>query len=69
MNIHTQLVFYVGFTGLCVLGVALFLAWLLWSLGWDLYDHWLQQRTRRRHRAFDARVGRDVYRDAKGVQR
>jgi hypothetical protein len=69
VNTHEQLVFGAGFAfmiGLCAL---VFLGWLVWALVWDAYDHLMQQRTRRRNTAFDARVGRDCYRDAKGVTR
>jgi hypothetical protein len=58
-----------SFAVLMAIGASALIAWILWSLGWDLYDHFLQERTRRRNARFDARVGRDVYRDVKGVQR
>jgi hypothetical protein len=48
MSDHDALVFALGFTFLCVITVAAFMGWLLWSLFWDLYDHLMQQRTRRR---------------------
>lgn len=61
--------FRVFFSLLMGLGAGAFLVWCLWDLSWDLYDHWMEQRTRRRNTRFDARVGRDCYRDTKGVQR
>jgi hypothetical protein len=64
-----QLTFAVWFTALCAIGSLAFFAWLLWSLFWDVYDHLMQQRTRRRNAQFDARVGRDCYRDTKGITR
>lgn len=69
MSQHAQLVFAAWFAGLISLAVACFLAWLVWSLCWDLYDHLMQQRTRRRNACFDARVGRDCFRDIPGVHR
>lgn len=69
MSAHAQLVLAIGFTGLCVIATAAFMGWLLWSLAWDLYDHWMQQRTRRRMNRFAPRSSRDSFRDMKGVQR
>lgn len=40
-----------------------FVCWILWAVFWDLYDHLMQQRKRRSNAHFDARVGRDCYRD------
>jgi hypothetical protein len=65
MDSHTQLMLAIDisiFFGLCTLG---FFIWLAWGLCWDLYDYLRQRRTR--IAKFDARVGRDVYRDVKGL--
>jgi hypothetical protein len=43
--------------------------WGLWAAAWDIYDYFMQQRIRRRNAQFDARVGRDCYRDTKGITR
>jgi hypothetical protein len=59
--------FAIWFNTLMGIGSALFLGWCVWSLCWDLYDYLMQQRTRRRNQQFDARVGRDVYRDMRGT--
>jgi hypothetical protein len=67
MNTHEQLVFATGFAFMIALCAAVFLGWLVWALMWDAYDHLTQHRTRRRNRQFDARVGRDCYRDVRGV--
>ena len=69
MSQHLQFTFSVWFTGLSAIVATAFVAWLIWSLFWDLYDHLMQQRTRRRNAQFDARVGRDCYRDIKGITR
>jgi hypothetical protein len=71
MSPHTQLVLAVGFAAL-IGGLSLaFVGWLLWSLLWDLYDHWMQQRTRARHNRFDGArsTERFAFRDFKGVHR
>jgi hypothetical protein len=59
--------FAIWFDTMMGLGAAGFLAWLVWSLFFDIYDHLMQQRTRRRNQQFDARVGRDVWKDVRGV--
>lgn len=63
MSAHTQLVIAINVAivfGLATLG---FFVWLAWGLCWDLYDWAMQKRTRKRIRKFDARVGRDCYRE------
>jgi hypothetical protein len=67
MTSAAQLQLAVWFTGICCIGSFAFLGWLLWSIGWDVYDHLMQQRKRRQNSHFDARVGRDAYRFTKGV--
>lgn len=69
MSFHSQLVLVLGVTTFCSIGAVAFTCWLVWSLFWDLYDYLMQQRTRRRNAAFDARVGQDCYRDLPGVHR
>jgi hypothetical protein len=49
MNAHTELVFAVWFAGCIGISVAAFLGWLLWALFFDIYDHLMQQRTRRKN--------------------
>jgi hypothetical protein len=44
-----------------------FVLWGLWHAVWGIYDHYVGLTKRRRNSAFDARVGRDVYRFTKGV--
>lgn len=69
MSIHAQLVLAVWFAGLMGIGALAFTGWVMWHAFWDTYDYYLQQRTRKRMRQFDARVGRDCYRDTPGVHR
>jgi len=69
MSAHLQLVIGLWFASICGIAAMGFTCWILWSLGWELYDHFLQKRTRNRLRRFDARVGRDCYRFTKGVHR
>lgn len=69
MSEHTQLVFGLGVSGIVSASAIAFASWVLWSLFWDLYDHLMQQRTRRRNSQFSARVGRDCYRDIRGLTR
>jgi hypothetical protein len=66
---HAQLVLVLGVTSLVGIAAAAFVCWLVWSLFWSIYDHVMQQRTRRKNAQFDARVGRDCYRDVQGVHR
>jgi hypothetical protein len=65
----TNLQFEIWFTAMCAIIGAAFVAWLLWSIFWMVYDHTMQQRTRARNNRFKARVGRDCYRDIKGIHR
>ena len=69
MGEHAQLVFAIGFASLIACGAAAFLGWVLWSLFWDVYDHLMEQRTRRRHNRFDGArsTTRFAFRDMKGV--
>lgn len=69
MSEHAQLVFGLGVACIASAGAIAFACWVAWSLFWDLYDHLQQQRTRRRNTQFDARVGRDCYRDVRGLTR
>lgn len=69
MSPHLQFTFSVWFTSMCAIIAACFVAWLTWRICWDVYDYFMQQRTRRRNAQFDARVGRDCYRDTKGITR
>lgn len=69
MSSHTQLEIAITIAIFFGLAAASFVVWLVWGLFWYLYDHVMQQRTRRRNARFDARVGRDCYRDAKGLTR
>lgn len=62
-----QLTLAVWFTGLCAIIAGGFVAWLLWSICWDAYDHLMGLYKRRKNTQFDARVGRDCYRFVKGV--
>jgi hypothetical protein len=61
--------FAIWFNTMMGLGAAGFLAWCVWSLFFDIYDHLMQQRTRRRNQQFDARVGSVCYRGQPGVHR
>lgn len=69
MSPHWQLVFAAWLDGVAMIGSSAFVAWLAWSLFWDLYDHLMEQRTRRRMQALEARSGRDCFRDVKGLTR
>jgi len=69
MSEHAQLVLILWFTSVVCLASAAFVCWVVWSLFWDLYDYLMQRRTRRRNARFDARVGRDCYRDVRGITR
>lgn len=70
MNItHEQAVFIVGFSVMVGFCAIVFIAWLMWSLCWEIYDHFMEQHMRQRNAEFDARVGRDCYRDTKGITR
>lgn len=51
--------FAVWFAGLIACSAGAFLCWLIWSLCWDIYDHLMQKRTRRKNGRFDVRVGKD----------
>lgn len=69
MGAHTQLVLALNlsiFFGLCTFG---FLIWLAWGLAWDLYDHFMQRRTRKRMNNLQPRSSRDCFRDMKGTTR
>lgn len=61
--------FAVFFTGAVCIGCFAFFAWLLWSIFWEIYDHFMQERTRSRNNRFKPRSERDAYRFQKGVHR
>jgi len=69
VTLHAQLVLGIGVTSLVFIGSAWFVCWLVWSIFWDVFDHLMQQRTRRRNGQFTARVGQDYYNDIPGVHR
>ena len=69
MTPAAQLQLAVWFTGICCIGSFAFLGWLLWQIFWDIYDHLMQQRTRKRNNRFQARSERDCFRDMKGTHR
>jgi hypothetical protein len=64
MSVHAQLVFAAWLTCICVFGVMAFAVWLAVEFVRGLLYRF---RIRRNIRHFDARVGRDCWRDIKGV--
>lgn len=71
MSQHVQLIFAATFAVCCVGCVFAFLAWLIWSLGWEIFDHFMQRRRRARNNRFDGArtTQRQAFRDVRGVHR
>jgi hypothetical protein len=69
MTTHAQFLYAVWFAGLMAFCAGAFLIWLIWALFWDLYDHRMQQRNRRRLSRFDGArsTQRYAFLDKKGV--
>jgi hypothetical protein len=61
-----QYTFAAAITFMIALCSAVFLGWVVWSLFFDIYDHLMQQRTRKRNSQFQPRVG-SCYRDERGL--
>lgn len=56
-------------TGTISIGCFAFLAWLLWSIFWDVFDFFMQQHKRKANNRFKPRSEREAYRFSKGVHR
>lgn len=54
MNAHSALVFAIGLASLCVFCALAFIVWLLWSLFWTGYDHFMQRHLRLKNTDLDA---------------
>lgn len=64
-----QLTVAVWFTGLAAFAVLAFLAWIIWQICSDAYDHFMGHWKRIANRRFDAAANRDAFRFTKGVHK
>lgn len=62
-----ELTVAVWFTGIAVFAIAVFLAWVMWEICGDVYDHFMGHWKRVQNQRFDAAAGREAFRFTKGV--
>jgi hypothetical protein len=69
MTTDMQLRVAVWFTGLAVISILAFLAWVVWQICGDVYDNLMGRWRRMKNHRLDATANRDAFRDVRGTHR